>query len=78
MLAQLEEGEKFIPVALFHHPLSKAEQNCSTREKELIAVVLSVNEFRVYLWRKSKLITDHAAVTSLKPINALDEKERKE
>ena len=53
------EGEILIPVAFYHHALTEAQKRYNTTDKELLAVVLSINEFRVYLGRPFTLITDH-------------------
>ena len=71
MLAQEDERAqgRLKPVAFFHHALSKAEQKFSATERELLAVVLGVKKYRVYLGKGFDLITDHAA---LKWLNSLD------
>ena len=71
MLAQEDElaPGRLKPVAFFHHALSKAEQKYSATERELLAIVLGVKKYRVYLGKGFELITDHAA---LKWLNSLD------
>ena len=51
MLAQRDISfkEKRRPVAFYHHALSKREQKYSATEKELLAVILAIKKFRVYL-----------------------------
>ena len=55
------------PVAFFHHTLSSSERNYSTTDRELLAIVLAVKKFRVYLAGKRfesfDLITDHRALS---------------
>ena len=52
------------PVAFFHHTLSSSERNYSTTDRELLAIVLAVKKFRVYLaGQRFDLITDHRALT---------------
>ncbi len=83
MLAQdpvdAEKGSKdhLVPVAFFHHTLTKAEEKYSTTDKELLAVYLAVQRFRVYLGTTFRLITDHMAVKFLRTLNVNDEKGRR-
>ena len=66
------------PVAFFHHSLSKAEEKYDATEKELLAVVLGVKKFQIYLGsRKFDLITDHYALRWLNSLNVNDTKGRK-
>ncbi|CAB4015926.1 Hypothetical predicted protein [Paramuricea clavata] len=52
------------PVAFFHHTLSSSERNYSTTDRELLAIVLAVKKFRVYLaGKRFDLITDHRALS---------------
>ena len=71
MLAQEDDRAqgRLKTVAFFHHALSKSEQKFSATERELLAVVLGVKKYRVYLGKGFDLITDHAA---LKWLNSLD------
>ena len=61
------------PVAFYHHALSPSEQKYSATEKELLAVVLAIKKFRVYLGRDFDLITDHQSLTWLKSLNPENE-----
>ena len=54
LLTQEEKGTR-IPVAYFHHTLTPAEVRYTTTDKELLAVVLSVRKFRVYLTKRFNL-----------------------
>lgn len=79
MLAQ-EDGRmhgNLKPVAFFHHTLSKPEQNFSATERELLAVVLGVKKYRVYLGRGFNLITDHQALRWLKSLDPENETGRR-
>ena len=51
-------------MAFFHHPFSPSERNYSTTDRELLAIVLAVKKFRIYLaGQRFDLITDHRALT---------------
>lgn len=76
LLAQ-EEGGELVPVAFYHHALAKAQKKYNTTEKELLAVVLAIKKFRIYLGKRFRLITDHAAITYMKTMDLNDEKGRK-
>ena len=79
MLAQEAEtgGNQLLPCAFYHHALSKTESSYSATEKELLAIVLAVKKFRVYLGRSFKLITDHQALRWLKSLNPENETGRR-
>ena len=79
MLAQEanDGSNQLIPCAFYHHALSKSEINYSATEKELLAIVLAVKKFRVYLGKKFKLITDHQALRWLKSLNPENETGRR-
>ena len=77
MLAN-RDGQHLKPVGFFHHALSQAEKNYSTTEKELLAVVLAVKRFRVYLANAPfELITDHRALRWLNSLDPFDERGRR-
>ena len=66
MLAQRDQLQPQGPltIAFFHHTLSSAGRNYSTTDRELLAIVLAVKKFRVYLAGiRFDLITDHRALT---------------
>ena len=65
------------PVAFYHHTLNVSEQKYSATEKELLAVVLSVKKFRVYLGKDFTLITDHQALNWLESLNPENETGRR-
>jgi len=51
---------KDLPIAYTSRLLSKIEESYSTIEKELLAIVYSIQFFRTYIYgRKFTLITDH-------------------
>lgn len=57
-----EEGHSH-PIAYFSKLLSRCEQNYSVTERELLAVLLSIEHFRPYIeGTKFSVITDHASL----------------
>lgn len=77
MLAN-RDGQHLKPLGFFHHALSQHETKYSTTEKELLAVVLGVKRFRVYLSSGPfELITDHQALRWLNSLDAYDERGRR-
>ena len=80
MLAQEAEtgGNQQFPCAFYHHALSKTESAYSATEKELLAIMLAVKKFRIYLGKKFKLITDHQALRWLKSLNPENDTGRRE
>ena len=65
-LSQTDSQGNIKPIAYAGRSLTPAEQNYTTTEQELLAVVWSLQHFRVYLeGAEFDLYTDHAALTSL-------------
>lgn len=67
----LSQGEigKDLPIAYTSRILNQAEQNYSTIEKELLAIIYAVNYFRPYLYgHKFSLITDHRPLVWLNSV----------
>lgn len=66
--AVLSQGQigKDLPICYASRTLSKSEQNYSTIEKELLAIVWATKYFRPYLFGKSfTIVTDHKPLTWL-------------
>ena len=77
MLAN-RDGQTLKPLGFFHHALTQHEKKYSTTEKELLAVVLALKRFRVYLSNGPfDLITDHRALRWLNSLDAEDEHGRR-
>jgi hypothetical protein len=70
-------SQQLNPCAYFHHALSACETSYSATEKELLAIVLAVKKYRVYLGKKFKLITDHQALKWLKSLDPENETGRR-
>lgn len=53
------------PISFISRTLSKTEEHYATNEKEMLAIIWSLNSFRNYLYGKSKVIirTDHQPLT---------------
>ena len=70
ILLQIINGEERV-VAYTSKTLSKAERNYSTTEKELLAVLHSLETFRGYIENtKIKVVTDHASLSWLSNFKA--------
>lgn len=66
VLYQVDDQGHHQVISLQSRCLSSAEANYTTTERELLAVVYSVEKFRVYLiGRRFSMITDPKAVTCL-------------
>lgn len=64
---RVEKG--YAPTKIYTRLLSTAEQNYSTIEKELLAIVYSVNHFRPYIYgNKFTLVTDHKPLVWLNSV----------
>ena len=73
MLAQRSaDGKGLVPVAFYHKTLQPEQTRYSTTERELLAVILALKRFRVYLGRPFELITDHKALTWLETMDMSD------
>lgn len=54
------------PIEYFSKTLNDAQKNYSTTEKELLAIILAIEQFRHFIWGKHfTLYTDHQALTYL-------------
>ena len=76
MLSQETDGQ-LKPIAFYHHTLTKPEQGYSTTERELLAIVLAVKKYRVYLGRGFDLMTDHQALRWLQSLDPENETGRR-
>lgn len=66
VLQQADDNGEYHVVSYASRTLSKAERNYTTTERECLAVVHFVTEFRPYLWgSRFKLLTDHQSLTWL-------------
>lgn len=71
VLVQLGEGNIYHPIAFARTKLSKVENNYTTIEREGLAMVYPLQNFRHYLFGEHfKMFTDHSALKYLvnKPI----------
>lgn len=60
------EGKLDLPVAYSSRTLNKAEINYSTTEKELVAILFGVKQYRPYIYgRRFCIVTDHKPLTWL-------------
>ena len=66
--AALEQVDEKLPYAIYfiRKNLSKAKLNCTVTEKELLAIVHSLNKFRDYITGYQSFVhTNHAAIRYL-------------
>ena len=71
-----DETKRLRPIAFFSKKLSEQEMRWAVYEQELLAIVLSLEEWRHYLvGRKFKLITDHQSLIHLKKQQHLTSKQ---
>ena len=55
-----KSGRHYQPIAYFSKHLSKTERNYSTSEREMLAIILSVEHFKEYIYgRQFRIVTDH-------------------
>lgn len=65
VLSQLE-GKHERPISYVSRSLLKEERNYFTYEREALAILYCVKQFKVYLWgRKFTIITDHKPLVFL-------------
>lgn len=64
VLMQRPGGEYFRPIYYFSRTLSETQQKYSCIERELLAICESVKAFRVYLYGKHFVITNHSPIFS--------------
>ena len=64
-------GRHYKPIAYYSKHLSKTERNYSTSERELLAIVMSVEHFKEYLYgRQFRIISDHEPLKFLATCDA--------
>ncbi|MFI5419433.1 MAG: RNase H-like domain-containing protein [Nitrososphaerales archaeon] len=73
---QSMDGKEWHPIAYCSRVLKKHEQKYTTTQRECLAIVYALRQFRTYFYgRRAKVVTDHAALkylTNLKdPYNQL-------
>ncbi|KAK3883777.1 hypothetical protein Pcinc_011902 [Petrolisthes cinctipes] len=78
MLANRADNGNLLPIAFFHHTLTPAEQRYSVTEKELLAVIVAIKRFRIYLCSSQvDLVTDHHALRWLNSLDISEERGRR-
>ncbi|KAK3877481.1 hypothetical protein Pcinc_017807 [Petrolisthes cinctipes] len=78
MLANRADNGNLLPIAFFHHTLTPAEQRYSVTEKELLAVIVAIKRFRIYLCSSQfDLVTDHRALRWLNSLDISEERGRR-
>ena len=71
ILSQNQDGTDQ-PIAYFSKSLNKAERNYSTTEKEALAIIAAVKQFRPYIYgHKFTIITDHKPLKWLESMQNL-------
>ena len=75
VLGQKDSNNNEHPIYFASRALNQAERNYSTIERELLAIVYSVDKFRYYLYgKKFTIITDHNPLVYLKNITLSSER----
>ena len=73
ILAQLDENKVDHPIAYFSKTLSKAERNYSVTERECLAVLLAIKQFRPFLYGTHfTIVTDHSSLRWLQQMKDPD------
>ena len=65
VLAQKDENGKDFACAYISKGMDPAQQNYTVTEKECLAVVWAIKKFRIYLYKKFYVVTDHVALAWL-------------
>ena len=66
-----KNGRHYQPIAYYSKHLSKTERNYSTSERELLAIVMSVEHFKEYLYgRQFRILSDHEPLKFLATCDA--------
>ena len=73
ILSQVQDGQERV-IAYYSHAFAKTERNYCVTRKELLAIMLSLQHFEVYLQlRKFAIRTDHAALKWLQTLKNPDQ-----
>ena len=66
------------PIAFYSRKLAKAERNYKIYDKEMLAIVACLTEWRIYLeeaWPPTKVYTDHLNLTYFTTTKALNSRQ---
>ena len=73
ILAQLDKHKVDHPIAYYSKTLSKAERNYSVTERECLAVLLAIKQFRPFLYGTHfTVVTDHSSLRWLQQMKDPD------
>ncbi len=73
-LAQLNCDNIYMPVCYLSRKLNVHQKHYATSEKEALALLTAVRSFKIYLFKKFVVFTDHSPLTFLKRMSSVNQK----
>jgi len=72
VLTQKDNNDIYRPISYLSHKLNKAQRNYSTIEKELLAIVLAVRTYRIYLSKPTVVFSDHQPLVYMHKLTSVN------